>query len=837
MDKMPFYEPPYPEETHYSHVLRLAKLNGFGRFLTFAEHYLTFNGVSRGADMRDSVMNLAPFFASADIQTPYSDYILNTTAYAYHSIFLNEYRSRKHLNKFYRTDDKFNYIVRTDKKELCFCPECMKDGAYFRRIHQIPNVTVCPIHGTLLLVCTNTRYHEYDELNGNLTDLVMPFDDEYRVSAFIHGMLKSDIQMTLNDYRNIVQSKVGDYTAYDDFATEYMSSGLSALFKDQKGVFNFIKAGMRQGKIPEGEAVGVLVFLFGSFDAFNEYYQQHKDDYVANAVDEGDFYTFIENEGYSLESDFRQDIITVSHDYCGRRFITSPSMLMDGWLCPHCHRRVDDAELQHRIVDYSGHGEYTFIKPADSLSNRIMMHHIRCDSDIAPTLDDFLFRGYRCKCHNKLLLSDAERMVKEKGDFELVKFKDRNSPASIKCSVCGNVLNYADFTFVYRPITCNFCHPKKRTLSTKKISGIVEGDSSNDTEIIYRNDINYARNIIYNLVGDEYSVIDFGKINNSGKYSVKVRHAECGEEYWTSYQGFLHGSRCKCEGHAVQASSEELKRYIKDLSRGEYTCVDDEITDRDHVRVQNTATGETKVLPYKMILQELKRITPSNILPCNDVNRNAIRPRSAPMLFMEHLRNAYGDDGVFFSRDLAYDAPKVWIASTLNMFLKQGLIQHIGTEIYALADVNPDWNEIARLFYIGQNSIRYGCTYGRSFLQDLGISMKHPPVHPHIMSNRKGRMGSAKEPSCGRKVLIRQIGPVTIRLKEAPCEITEDNYRVLQVADYLNSHHNQNYPYLDEEEMVVMSAHLKESPAGAFYDVIKLYPESVQWKMISMYEE
>jgi hypothetical protein len=152
-----------------------------------------------------------------------------------------------------------------------------------------------------------------------------------------------------------------------------------------------------------------------------------------------------------------------------------------------------------------------------------MMHHIRCDSDIAPTLDDFLFMGYRCKCHNKLLLSDAERMVKEKGDFELVKFKDRNSPASIKCSVCGNVLNYANFTFVYRPITCNVCHPKKRTLPPKKRLRVAKGDSSNDTEIIYRNDINYARDIIYDLVGDEYSVIDFGKINNSGKYSVLFR--------------------------------------------------------------------------------------------------------------------------------------------------------------------------------------------------------------------------------------------------------------------------------------------------------------------------
>ena len=829
MDKMPYYEPPYPEETHYSHVLRLAKLNGFDSFLPFADYYLTFNGVSRGADMRDSMINLAPFFASADIQTPYSDYILDATAYAYHSIFLNEYRSRKHLNKLYRTDDKFNYIVRTDKKELCFCPECMKDGAYFRRIHQIPNVTVCPMHGVPLLVCTNTRYHEYDEeLNGKLTDLVMPFDDEYRVSVFIQGLMKSNVQMPQSDYRNIVKSKIGNSTAYDDFAAAYMSSGLSALFKDQKGVFNFIKAGMRQGKIPEGEAVGVLVFLFGSFDAFNEYYQQHKDDYTANTVDEADFYTFIEREGYSLESEFRQDIITVSHDYCSRRFITSPSMLMDGWLCPHCHRRVDDAELQRRIVDYSGHGDYTLIKPADSISDRITMHHIRCDNYITPTLNDFLFRGYRCQCHRKLLFSDAERVVKENGNFELVEFTDRESPVEIKCNVCGNVRKYADFSFAYKPITCEVCHPHKKILPKKKRQIDVKGK--------YRNDINYARTIIYNLVGDEYSVLDFGKINSTGKYSVKVRHADCGEEYWTSYQGFLHGSRCQCEGHGVQASTEELKRYIHDLSCGEYVCIDDEITNRNHVRIQNIVTGETMDLPYKMILQELKRITPSSILPCDNVNRNAIRPRSAPMLFMEYLRNTYGDDGVFFSRDIVYDAPKAWTTSTLNMFLQQGLIKRIGTEIYTFADVKPDWNKIANLFYIGQNNIRYGCTYGRSFLQDLGISIDYPPVYPHIMSNRKGRMNSTK-PSQRKEALIRKVGPVAVRVKEAPCEITEDNYRALQVADYLNSHHNQNYPYLDEKEIALMATYLKGSPASAVYDVIKLYPENVKLKMISMYEE
>ena len=237
-----------------------------------------------------------------------------------------------------------------------------------------------------------------------------------------------------------------------------------------------------------------------------------------------------------------------------------------------------------------------------------------------------------------------------------------------------------------------------------------------------------------------------------------------------------------------------------------------------------------------MAVQELKRITPSSIMPCDNVNRNAIKPRSAPMLFMEYLKKTYGSDGVFFSRDITYDASRAWISSTLNMFIKRGYLLRLGYEIWIFTDTDIDWDKITRLFYIKQNDIRHGCTYGRSFLQELNIPVKHPPKCIHIMSNRKGRMGSIK-PSQSEVTLKRIMGSVDIRIKEAPCDITEDNYKILQVADYLSSYHNQNYPYLDEEEMAVMSAYLKESPPSAVYDIIKLYPENVQRKMISMYEE
>ena len=42
MDKVPYYEPAYTEETHYSHVCRLAKLNGFDSIKAFSNQYLRF---------------------------------------------------------------------------------------------------------------------------------------------------------------------------------------------------------------------------------------------------------------------------------------------------------------------------------------------------------------------------------------------------------------------------------------------------------------------------------------------------------------------------------------------------------------------------------------------------------------------------------------------------------------------------------------------------------------------------------------------------------------------------------------------------------------------------
>ena len=140
MDKVPYYEPAYTEETHYSHVCRLAKLNGFDSIKAFSNQYLRFGNEDKRTIIRNSAGNMAPFFTSTDIPEDYSDYILNTTAYSYQAMFMDDYRRLRIINRLYQIDTRLSYSGTMDKKKPCFCMDCMRAQKIFKRLHQIPSV-------------------------------------------------------------------------------------------------------------------------------------------------------------------------------------------------------------------------------------------------------------------------------------------------------------------------------------------------------------------------------------------------------------------------------------------------------------------------------------------------------------------------------------------------------------------------------------------------------------------------------------------------------------------------------------------------------------------------
>jgi hypothetical protein len=53
----------------------------------------------------------------------------------------------------------------------------------------------------------------------------------------------------------------------------------------------------------------------------------------------------------------------------------------------------------------------------------------------------------------------------------------------------------------------------------------------------------------------------------------------------------------------------------------------------------------------------------------------------------------------------------------------------------------------------------------------------------------------------------------------------------------LSSHHNQNYPWLTDEEMDVFAQYIKSVPVRALHETLAHYPENVRNKIQSMWSE
>ena len=75
MDKVPYYEPAYTEETHYSHVCRLAKLNGFDSIKAFSNQYLRLGNEDIRTIIRDSAGKMARFVTCTAVPEAWSAFI------------------------------------------------------------------------------------------------------------------------------------------------------------------------------------------------------------------------------------------------------------------------------------------------------------------------------------------------------------------------------------------------------------------------------------------------------------------------------------------------------------------------------------------------------------------------------------------------------------------------------------------------------------------------------------------------------------------------------------------------------------------------------------------
>ena len=101
---------------------------------------------------------------------------------------------------------------------------------------------------------------------------------------------------------------------------------------------------------------------------------------------------------------------------------------------------------------------------------------------------------------------------------------------------------------------------------------------------------------IFELVGDEYEVLS-EYINTNTK--IKMKHNKCGNEYLTTPNNFLSGSRCKhCS--LKRKNIEEIKEEVFETTNGEYSVISNDNPNNNKEKVlfkhnQCNNTFETRV--------------------------------------------------------------------------------------------------------------------------------------------------------------------------------------------------------------------------------------------------
>lgn len=170
---------------------------------------------------------------------------------------------------------------------------------------------------------------------------------------------------------------------------------------------------------------------------------------------------------------------------------------------------------------------------------------------------------------------------------------------------------------------------------------------------------------------------------------VQILHHGCGEVGTYRYDGFINGVRCHCENQPIATA--QFIDYVKKRSRGRYE-LDPDISGKEKIFVNDTKTGR-KLGPFKKryILQELMRTTPSDTLPLENPADVTLVRNSSQDLMMK-LREAFPCQMEFSLEDACAltDASYSAVAHKLSNLYKKGQLDKKGKNRYIVTNVQRE---------------------------------------------------------------------------------------------------------------------------------------------------
>lgn len=246
--------------------------------------------------------------------------------------------------------------------------------------------------------------------------------------------------------------------------------------------------------------------------------------------------------------------LRVIHRNCGTLYKVDPNSFQQGRRCPICaeekrrkrSKRTTNEEWKEIVKNLVG-DEYTFIEKYEDYKTPIKVRHNKCGRVYKVVPQEFK-RGSRCwKCGHKRT-SEEQKITQEEfynsvkeacgNDYTfLERYVNKYTPIKVRHNKCGTVYKVApnDFSQGRR---CKKCHFRSR-LKTQK-------EWNNQVEELGRG--NY----------------EFLESYKGDSIKIKVKHKECGREFYTKPNSFILGRRCP---YCILSKGETLvENYLLDNS-------------------------------------------------------------------------------------------------------------------------------------------------------------------------------------------------------------------------------------------------------------------------------
>lgn len=550
---IPIVIEPYPDELLYSWVLRLANANELS-FNLFVESYFTNQTICGGkvpTDIRYGYPNFHDALGcSLDMLELY--FKLSTTQFEL-SFYQKKYHT-KVFNNLFREESNLNIVNSPFIKNPKVCLECMKEDLekygehYIHRSHQLSGVTVCHKHHSSLKTLNQTnKIYSFDNISDE-TYKITKADCQY--AEYAHLLLQNGLSSNQEDIFIVISNKVSE-TAGKEISKQELADYIAKLLNNSKKGKDFLN---NDKHFYAQDTITILSNLFPNVN---------------------DFLAFVPPF----------NMATKQHcPHCNRDYYINHQAINDGWGCTYCDNK-NETELLKRLVQKIGEDKFIFKDLLLGKSKKLIVTHKDSEKEFSTNLMKFLFKDASFRFTNIMTKKEAEeRMTKYKG-FELLEFSGVSNPAKIRHSLCGEIMEFDKFNHFERNPVCRHC------------------------ELHHYFSLEYFKQQVKELVGDEYEVLEQLDYKSFGRNIVKIKHNKCGKiEEYSSYD-FLNGRRCSdCK---LSISEGDLSVALEKHSAERYTI----LGHRHHyVKILDRHKSEEFMLKRPLLLQELLRPTPSPII-------------------------------------------------------------------------------------------------------------------------------------------------------------------------------------------------------------------------------